>query len=1011
MKTNHASPFFICVLCLFIASGFGASSNLLDNSGFENGTFGWFCWGGKGDDKPKNGKGNGLVVNVDHKWSGMHQEIAIPESMSFALVSGWIKTDNVIMGSQPWEKARIAVDFLDGDKNMVGGHQGVVGEADGTTDWTFYRTRYTIPAGAKLIKVICALGNAKGEARFDDISLTFKENAISQLPKSKNLVVNPGFEDDAAGWVIRKGTLTSNAKAGALCLYLKNETAQWSEAGQMILNNPNAVEVRVTGWMKTTNVKPGKESYQKARIQLEFKNELDARVGEHPPAIGEAIGTNDWIKLDKILKIPAGTKRIRLACQLFEGTGETWFDDISLFLLDKNGKTLPAGTVIAPADQHKWYPLAPDQFRADRHYVDWSGLLDAPAGKHGFLKTKGDALVFEDGTPARFWGTNLVDKDCFMDKKTADSTAERLAQMGANVLRLHHMDAPWASPNIFGNKGKTRKLDPASMDKLDYLIAQCIKRGVYIYLDLLVHRAFYPEDGIDVPPVADNKGAKQTGIFSKKLIELQKEYADQLLNHINPYTKRAYKDEPAIIGSEYINESTIYSHFEGDAIPPEYRKELNQMYQKAGHKGELPVFGLDWESGRGILKHVSGPTDAGKALPFLSSVEDQYFSTMRKSLRASGAKYPLASSNFPNPLLVMLKHAATQDVVLSNIYWDHPQIWRLANDWGRRKEAPFVNQSQLLHPTKNSVVDKAWFAVKDKPFMITEWNHCYPNEYNLEGAPFFAAFGALQGWDGLMQFDYKPQALASGPIRSFTLSSSPEDMALWVVAAPLFLRGDIKPAPSTIIEKVSDAKVYSLPSYSDYLDSNWTLPFITKVVKSFEKGKTEIPKKLAKRYDKKAGVVKSETGEISYNTKKGTLSLNAPRVQGAFGFIGSKKFDFPAFSFEVQNTHAAILAVSATTKPLVKSKRIYIAVVGPSKMTSQQYNPSRTSLLNPGTLPVLAQVIEGTVKVKGKPSKVSIYPKQADGQRGRAVKAKGEKGWTVFSPAEYNTPIFEVVRK
>ena len=32
---------------------------------------------------------------------------------------------------------------------------------------------------------------------------------------------------------------------------------------------------------------------------------------------------------------------------------------------------------------------------------------DKPAGKHGFLMVQGDRFVFEDGTEARFWGTNF----------------------------------------------------------------------------------------------------------------------------------------------------------------------------------------------------------------------------------------------------------------------------------------------------------------------------------------------------------------------------------------------------------------------------------------------------------------------------------------------------------------------------------------------------------------------------------------------------------------------------
>src|SRR5208283_759004 len=51
-----------------------------------------------------------------------------------------------------------------------------------------------------------------------------------------------------------------------------------------------------------------------------------------------------------------------------------------------------------------------DALRWDESPVDLSFLNagDRPAGRHGFVKVDGDKLVFEDGTPARFWGTNLA---------------------------------------------------------------------------------------------------------------------------------------------------------------------------------------------------------------------------------------------------------------------------------------------------------------------------------------------------------------------------------------------------------------------------------------------------------------------------------------------------------------------------------------------------------------------------------------------------------------------------
>src|SRR5580704_8374278 len=41
--------------------------------------------------------------------------------------------------------------------------------------------------------------------------------------------------------------------------------------------------------------------------------------------------------------------------------------------------------------------------------VDVSLLLDAPAGKHGFVQVKDGHLVTADGQRIRFWGVNISD--------------------------------------------------------------------------------------------------------------------------------------------------------------------------------------------------------------------------------------------------------------------------------------------------------------------------------------------------------------------------------------------------------------------------------------------------------------------------------------------------------------------------------------------------------------------------------------------------------------------------
>ena len=64
----------------------------------------------------------------------------------------------------------------------------------------------------------------------------------------------------------------------------------------------------------------------------------------------------------------------------------------------------------------------------DKMPVDISFIFEneKPAGKHGFLKIEGENFVFEDGTPAKFWGTNFNSGANFPSHSHSEKVAKRL---------------------------------------------------------------------------------------------------------------------------------------------------------------------------------------------------------------------------------------------------------------------------------------------------------------------------------------------------------------------------------------------------------------------------------------------------------------------------------------------------------------------------------------------------------------------------------------------------------
>lgn len=762
--------------------------------------------------------------------------------------------------------------------------------------------------------------------------------------------------------------------------------------------------------MKADAVIKGKEEWAKASLSFEYQNSAGKKIGDYPTPVAEIAGTTGWVYYQRSYRMRPGTQKISINCALDNAKGRVYFDDIKVTLLDKDGNPLKAAAASGPTDEGEWYALPVDNKATGSHYVDWSSLLDPPAGRHGMVKAVSGHFKFADGTPAKFYGVVLCGPKMFTDKVTIDSLVSRLSRMGCNLLRLHHMDAEWAEPNIFGNAKGTRQLSPEMMERLDYLVYACKRKGIYLFFDMIVNRQFTKEDSVDTPPA--ELGAKQVGFFSKRLIALQKEYISQVLTHKNKYTQLAYKDDPAIVFSEIINETTIFTQFSEDHITGPYRDELEALWDASQHKGKkLAGFTLNWDyDSRGILKNQVPGAAVKESIDFLQALEENFFRDMHKFMRGIGVKYPIAGSNMPLPILAMIKSNAAVDFMADDAYWDHPQLWKITENWDSVKYAPLDNGSQLQSPQMNAISSLAYYRVHQKPYVI--WgNHSYPNEYQVEENPLVAAYASLQGWDGILQHEFDYTALGADSLGSFLVSRQPEDIALWVMSAPLFLRNDIKQAPGLFLESITRDMMLSDTSYSDLLYVNYFLPFVTRVAKVFGDTAAGDIAAFQKYYDKENEIFKSETGQLLFDGKQGILQINAPKVQGTVGFIGGKTFEFPLFQLAVKNSHAAIFAVSRDNKPLVKSKRFYLIASGPSKMTEQKFNVSRTALRELGRLPVLLQVINGTIVFKNSAakSKMKIIPLTPAGQSGEPVPYTDSEKGAVFDLAKGRTLVYEVV--
>ncbi len=94
----------------------------------------------------------------------------------------------------------------------------------------------------------------------------------------------------------------------------------------------------------------------------------------------------------------------------------------------------PKPDKLFQTDTSHWVPFTATTASVQGSALDMSAWIEAPAGKHGFIKTDYEKLVFTDGTPCRFWGTVLGDNWTLWSSDQIAQMANRLSAMGCNLV-------------------------------------------------------------------------------------------------------------------------------------------------------------------------------------------------------------------------------------------------------------------------------------------------------------------------------------------------------------------------------------------------------------------------------------------------------------------------------------------------------------------------------------------------------------------------------------------------
>jgi hypothetical protein len=247
-------------------------------------------------------------------------------------------------------------------------------------------------------------------------------------------------------------------------------------------------------------------------------------------------------------------------------------------------------------DRTRWFEFYLPWNDSSKTVTDMSAYLDAPAGKHGFLQVTPDGHFKFENKPGneRFVGVVNVAVANFPTKEQAKIIAARMAKFGINLVRIHLMDVEGVYGLFQNSSQNTLQISADRLDKMDYFI-KCMKdKGIYFNFCIHAGRVYKTGDGIDSP--VKNDQSKYITLFNQKLIDLQKDFAQKIIGHVNPYTKLTYANDPAMATVELTNENSLFNGWlgwQGDFIFGETTGGIGPFYSN-----ELDVKFNNWLTGK-----------------------------------------------------------------------------------------------------------------------------------------------------------------------------------------------------------------------------------------------------------------------------------------------------------------------------------------------------------------------------------------------------------------------------
>ena len=625
-----------------------------------------------------------------------------------------------------------------------------------------------------------------------------------------------------------------------------------------------------------------------------------------------------------------------------------------------------------------WLPLAAEPWIVPGSALDFSTVIPhhTPAGKFGRVVVRGDHFEFENlpGVTQRFYGVNLCGTaNMPRTAEEAERFTVQLARMGYNTVRIHHHEKWLVSKDGVLESSASADgtdIDPALMDKLDLLVASCVKQGIYLTTDLFVSRSHvvpWRSIGIDLDgPVPPDKYKLLCAFWEPAFTNLC-DWSRKFMLHKNSYTGRTLAEEPALATLALINEGNLGNYGatalrDLPGVQETWRKWLSAKSMEAGFS-EIPDGIPD-----SLVTSTSGDTPYNRHVAafaiFLAEMETRLYERLGDFIRDElHCPVPLSNlSGWYDPVQSALPRSMF-DYIDVHFYVDHPQF--LGKSWRLPSRCPNVNP---MRGPSQGVQECVWRRQMDKPFCITEFNYSAPGRFRGVGGIATGAIAALQDWGGIWRFAWSHSIWGivspGGRTGYFDLANDPLSLAAERAALCLFLRGDIAPLEAEDPLLLSEASLRNPANGAPKLATlgenarAWSSRVGTRL-----SGSSSLSGNLSREATPKPrnGDLNGKAAHKAVSiAADGTFLIETPCTAGGFAESGTHtagplRFKLLPSSDDTQTVAAATVWVSSLDgKPIAQSSHLLLTHLTDVQNSGIEYaDPNLTILLDWGKLPHL----------------------------------------------------------